>query len=121
MSLVEVHARLGNTAVIYVAILGLWALWRFFRRQGIDSSYWGALVIAELLILLQGGLGAYMWLQGQVPLRGGMHILYGVLSVIGIPVAFAFTRGREDRSALLVYGAGLLFLAALMLRAITTG
>jgi hypothetical protein len=30
---------------------------RYFRRQGINSSYWGALAIGELLILVQAGLG----------------------------------------------------------------
>jgi heme A synthase len=121
MSIVEIHARLGNTAVLYIVILALWAFWRYFRKQGIDSSYWGALAIAEVLILLQGGLGIYMLVAGLRPSAEGMHILYGVLSAIGIPVAFAFTRGREERRDMLVYGAGLLFMTGLLVRAIATG
>jgi heme A synthase len=121
MPLPELHARLGNTAIFYIAALALWAFWRFFRRQGVDSNYWGALAIAELLILLQGGLGAYMWLSGHFPAQGGIHFLYGVLSVIGIPVFFALTRGRDDRQTLIVYGAGLLFMVGILIRAITTG
>jgi ABC-type spermidine/putrescine transport system permease subunit I len=121
MSIVEFHARLGNTAVFYIIILAVWAFWRYFRKQGINSSYWGALAIAEVLILLQGGLGVYIWAIGQRPSAAGMHILYGVLSAIGIPVAFAFTRGREERREMLIYGAGLLFMTGLLVRAIATG
>ena len=54
MSLTVVHSGLANAALIYFAILAVWGLVRFARRQGVGSSYWGALVIAELLILAQG-------------------------------------------------------------------
>jgi len=47
MSLVEIHSRLGNTALFYSIALALWGLWRYYRRQGVESSYWGALVIAN--------------------------------------------------------------------------
>lgn len=120
MLLGEIHARLGNTALLYIAILGLWGFWRFFRRQGLDSSYWGALVIGEALILLQGGLGAYLYITGFRP-AVPLHILYGVISALGIPAAFAFTRGRETRSEMVVYGASMLFVAALIWRATATG
>lgn len=122
MSLIEIHSRLANTAMFYIIILAAWGFWRYFRRQGMDSSYWGALVIGEVLLVLQAGLGAYLWLSGTGQLGGrSIHILYGVISVLVIPGAYLYTHGDEQRRALLIYGVGLLFLIGIVLRAISTG
>ena len=119
MSLVEVHARLGNTALYYMIIMALWGLWRFFRKQGLDSSYWGALVIGEILIVAQGLLGGYLWLSGLRPARG-IHLLYGIISVLVIPGVYAYTQGEQKRRAMMIYAVALLILAALVVRAIMT-
>lgn len=121
MSLVMIHDRLANTVLLYIAILALWALWRFVRRQGVDSSYWGALVIAEILILMQGALGIILLLGGANPARGGVHILYGIVSALSIPAVYVFTKGRDERRDILIYGAVLLFNSGIALRAIATG
>jgi uncharacterized membrane protein len=122
MSIAEVHARLGNTALFFTAILAIWGLWRYFRGQGVSSSYWGALVIAEVLYLLQAGLGAFVYFSGagQLP-KPYIHILYGVVAVITIPGAFVYTHGDDQRRSMLVYGLGLLFLVGIILRSAATG
>ncbi|MCS7220959.1 MAG: hypothetical protein RML36_02205 [Anaerolineae bacterium] len=118
--LTEIHDRLGNTALLFVLALSVWGWWRFARRQGIPPSYWGALIIAELVILAQGALGAYLWFSGLRPARD-IHILYGIVSALAIPGAYVYTKGREGRAEMLVYSAVTLVLAGLILRAITTG
>jgi hypothetical protein len=119
MALADIHARLGNTALYYIIAMALWGLWRYFRKQGMDGSYWGALVIGEVLIILQGALGAYMWFAGLRPGRT-IHILYGVVSVMVIPGIYSYTKGGQDRRAILIYAISLLILVGLVLRAITT-
>jgi hypothetical protein len=122
MPLSEVHGRLAVTAILYTAILAIWAFFRFFRRQGVESNYWGALVIAEILYIVQGALGAYLYLTNAGrPVGGGMHILYGVVAVLCVPAAFAFTRGSDERRTSLVYGAVLLFMVGILFRSIATG
>lgn len=121
MTITLVHDRLALTALMYMVIMGLWGLWRYFRSGSIDGSFWGALVVAEIVLVLQGLLGGYLWVIGLRPLRGGVHILYGIASVLVIPGIFAFTRGGSDRRALFIYAIGLLFLAGLVLRGIATG
>lgn len=121
MSLIDIHARLSNTALLFVVLIALWSLWRFFRRQGADPSYWGALLIGEILILAQGALGGYLWLIGLRPDRGGIHILYGVACALVIPTIYTYTRGGTERRVMLVYGVALLFLAGLVIRSIVTG
>jgi hypothetical protein len=120
MDLADIHARLANSALLYILLVAVWGWWRYFRQQGIHSSYWGALAIGEILILLQGFLGAYLWINGSRPSLP-IHILYGLISGLAIPAAFAITKGRDSRRDLMVYGAMLLFLAALLWRAVATG
>lgn len=119
MSIVEIHARLGNTALYYLIIMGGWALWRYYRKQGMDSNYWGALLIAEILIVVQGGLGAYLWLAGLRPGRS-IHILYGILAALIIPALYTYTKGDDKRPVMLIYGVALLIGVGIVLRAIMT-
>ena len=119
MSLVDIHARLGNTALYYAIILALWGLWRVIRKQGVDSNYWGALLIGEILIILQGALGAYLWLSGARPGRS-IHILYGIVAAITIPAIYAYTKGNQDRRVMLIYGVALLAVVGIIIRAIMT-
>jgi hypothetical protein len=119
MSLVDIHARLGNTALYYAIILALWGLWRVIRKQGVDSNYWGALLIGEILIILQGALGTYLWLIGGRPERG-IHILYGIVAAIIIPGIYAYTKGNQDRRVMLIYGVALLAMVGIIIRSIMT-
>ncbi len=92
---------------------------RFARRQGVTESYWVALVIAELVILTQGGLGIYL-LYGGIRLTQGSHLLYGFVSPLTIPAVYVFTRGREGRSEMLAYTVMALATAGLVVGAIST-
>lgn len=121
MSLADIHGRLANTALYFFGIMALWGLWRFFRKQDLDSSFWGALAIGELLILVQGALGAYLWVIGERPGRGAFHILYGAVAALLIPAIYVYTKGDDKFRVGLIYGAALLFGVGLILRAISTG
>jgi len=120
MPLPALHAALSNTAFLYFLAISIWGFWRFFRRQGVDSSYWGTLVIAEILILAQAALGAYMWFLGLRPARG-VHLLYGILVLMMIPGAYVYTRGRDARRDILAYGTATIIAVGLIIRATFTG
>jgi hypothetical protein len=102
MSIVEVHARLGNGIILIYLALAIWGAVRFARRQGVSESYWVALVIAELVILTQGGLGIFLLYSGIRPVQGP-HVLYGFICPLTTPAVYVFTRGREGRSEMLAY------------------
>lgn len=121
MSIVDIHARLAITALLYAIILGLWGLWRYFRKQGVEGSYWGALVIAEVIFLVQGIIGVYLFFSGGTLNRPFVHILYGVVSVLTIPGIFLFTRGDDSRRSMGIYGVACFFLMGIALRSISTG
>ncbi len=120
MNLSEIHGRLANIALTYMLIVSLWSYYRFFRKKGIDSSFWGALAIAEFLLVAQLLLGIYLWMQGLRPPRT-IHVLYGFLIPVMIPGAYFYTRGRVGRPEALVYGTTTIITVGLIFRAIFTG
>ena len=117
--LVNIHDRLGTTSLLYFLIVSLWGYWRFFRRQGIDSAYWGALAIAEFIVVTEAILGGYLWISGYRPARS-LHVLYGALIPIMIPAAYLYTKGRGARAEILVYGTATIITVGLIVRAIYT-
>jgi hypothetical protein len=119
MTLTEFHGQLSSAVVLYAVIMGVWGILNFVQRRKVSEGFWGALVIGELLILAQGAVGAYMWYQGLRPGRG-VHVLYGVVTAMGIPAIYTYTRGREGRAENLAYGSVALIVALLAYRAIVT-
>jgi len=120
MSLPEVHARLANTAMIYCILMALWGLWRFFRGQGISGGYFGAVVIAELLLAIQGLIGLILWFGAGTSRPGWVHWLYGIVLLLGAPVVYAYTKGRQERPEMLLYAVAYIIMIALVLRAMIT-
>jgi hypothetical protein len=123
MTLVLVHDRLANTAILYVILMALWSFWRFFRKQKVDSNYSGALAIAEFIILAQAVLGLVIALTGGYARleRPPMHLLYGAVSLLAIPALFLYTRANDRYQVMLVYGVTLVFLAFIIWRLMVTG
>ncbi len=116
-----VHARLATIAVVFSAFVGLWGLFLAFRRRELSPSFWGALIVNEIVFVIQGLLGLTMVLQGLAPGRGWVHYLYGGVALLAIPTALAYMRGGRTAREAAVYGAMCLFLAGVSLRAIATG
>lgn len=120
-TLVLIHNRLSVTMMLFLGALALWGFWSYLRGPGVTGSYWGTLVVGEILILVEGVIGGILYALGDYPARGGLHILYGIVAAISIPSAFAFTRGRTGRYESLIYGLIALFLLGITIRARTTG
>ena len=120
MSLSEVHGSLANTILFYFIALALWGSWRFLRKEGVSSSYWGGLAIAEILMALQFLLGGYLWIIGLRPARS-VHLLYGIVALLAIPGMYMYTKGRTDRPEMLMYAVVTLITVGLVLRATFTG
>ena len=119
-----IHTRLSNTIWLYFLAVGLWGLWRAYRRQGIDGSYMGALAIGEGLYALQGLLGGILWANGLLVSVGRpfMHVLYGAFALTFMPfVYFVWLQSDETNRGQWVMALSTLFLFGIALRAIGTG
>jgi heme A synthase len=121
MGIVQIHASIATTVMLYNVVVGLWGLFKFLRKQDyIDGNYWGAIALSPVLGLVQALLGIVMIGMGLASQVRLVHYLYGALVVITVPATFAFTRGRDDRGALILYAAILLLTAIFGARAYTT-
>jgi hypothetical protein len=100
MSLNQVHAGLANTAVLFIGILGIWAILLRVRARPLDGAWYGAAMLGEGLLLAQVVIGAILYMQGfgvilQRPL---LHILYGVVAIITLPAAYAYFSQLENEN-----------------------
>ena len=120
MSFAEVHGRLANTVMVYCIIMAVWGLIRFFRGQGVSGGYFGAIVIAEILLVIQGLMGLILWFGVSTFKPGWVHWLYGIVLVMGAPLVYAYTKGKQDRPELLLYAVAFVIMIALVLRAMVT-
>ncbi len=120
-ALAFIHDRLSITVLLFMLAVGLWALWSYLRGEGVTGSLWGALVVGEILIVVEGLLGATLYFGGYRPVRSAIHILYGIVLMMSLPAAFSFTRGRGTRAETLIYAIIALFLAGVSIRARLTG
>ncbi len=120
MTLTEVHGRLANTAMIYCVIMAVWGLIQFFRGKGVSGGYFGAIVIAEVLLAIQGLIGLILWFGVSTFKPGWVHWLYGIVLLLGAPLVYAYTKGKQDRPEMLLYAVAFVIMIALVLRAMVT-
>lgn len=114
------HDRLSLTVVLFMFAVGFWGLIAFIRGESLGGSLSGAMIIGQVLIVIQVVLGVALLLGDRRPVDS-MHYLYGVTVLIAMPFAYSYLQKRDPRQALLFFSLAALFLGGLAIRAITTG
>ncbi len=96
-----VHQGLSRSTLILTAIVGLWALFAGIRNQPLDGRWLGTAIICEILIIVQGLVGIYLWFgtTGVLP-RPFLHVLYGVVGIIALPAAYGYLSRMPDARAM---------------------
>lgn len=121
MNILQIHTSVATALMLFNALLGAWGMLKFLKGdQEVDGNYAGALAISPIIGLVQMALGLVLILMGLGAGVRFVHYLYGALVILAVPATFAFTRGRDDRGALLIYASITLLNAAFGLRAYTT-
>jgi hypothetical protein len=114
------HDRMATTVLLFMAVVGCWGMFSFLRGQTMSGSLSGALVIGQVLIVIQGLLGAALYIDGFRP-QSIVHILYGITAACVLPIAWSYIRERHPRQTLFFYSLAALFIAGLAIRGMTTG
>jgi hypothetical protein len=117
-----IHQNLAISVLLYMGAVGIWGLFQFARGSSPSGSYLGALILAEVLILVQGLIGWVLIVQGHRP-QEGLHFLYGVAAVLALPGVYYspwVARGTERRDSLIL-GVTAFFLVGIAVRGIATG
>src|ERR687891_559305 len=70
------HDRLATTVLLFMGAVGLWGLFSFIRGESLSGSLAGTLAIGQVLIVVQGLLGALLYVDGFRP-PSSVHFLYG--------------------------------------------
>lgn len=117
--LVQIHQVISTAFLYFSALISLWALWHLIQSREFSGDFWGAIVIGEILVVVQALIGLILYFQGARPARG-IHLLYGVVCVLLWPAVFAVTRGETSRRETLYWMLSSAFLFGLVLRAMDT-
>ena len=122
MPLTEIHSRLWVSILLFSAVMALWGIWRFLRKQNAGSNYLGAVAIAGLLNIVQFVIGVILLVNGTGVLsRPQVHILYGSVIVLVLPGVYIYSRGDDSRRVVLVYAIAFVFLIGIAVRSMVTG
>lgn len=114
------HDRLATSVMLFFLFVGLWGLFEFARGGVLGGNIAGALMIGQVLIMVQGALG--LVLLGFSNRPGNMlHLLYGFTAVLVLPFVWSYVRDRAPRQGLLLYSIVALFVFGLAIRGMTTG
>ena len=113
------HERLATTVMIYFLFVGLWGLFEYIRGGVLGGSIAGALIIGQVVVLVQVLFGVAMWVDGFRP-GDGTHVLYGITAVLVMPFVWSYMRERAPRQALIMYSLIALFIFGLAIRGMTT-
>ena len=113
------HERLATTVMIFFLVVGLWGLMEFARGGAIGGNIAGALVIGQVLVVVQGLFGLALFVEGPRP-EDPVHILYGAAAALSLPFVWSYVRDKAPRQGLLIYSLIALFIFGLAIRGMTT-
>ena len=114
------HGRIATALVLFALIAGIYGLVEYFRKRPVSPSYWGVIVVGNFMALGQGAIGLWLAVGGAQPGREWIHILYGIVAIMWIPLIQFFNRNRTGRDETLVVALVSLFECGIALRAIST-
>jgi len=106
--------------VLFMASVGVWGLISFARGESLGGSFSGALMIGQVLIVIQGIFGLILYIDGPRP-SDPVHILYGLTAAIIMPFLYTYLRDRDPRQALFFFSLVALFIFGLGVRGMMTG
>jgi heme A synthase len=116
----EIHRILSNTIWMFYLAIAIWGLIRAVRARPVDGSYFGAMAVIQIVVVLQVILGAILYADGARPGRELVHYLYGAFSVVFLPGLFAYLQGDDSNRAQWIYALASLFMFGVTLRIIGT-
>lgn len=120
MFLTDLHCRVGLAVIFFAFALGAWGVIAFLRGMGVSGSFFGALLIGEILIIAQAVIGVALIVVGRFP-ADGLHLLYGVVLPLSWVAVYVYTRGAQTQREMIIYAIMSFFVMGLGIRGIMTG
>jgi uncharacterized membrane protein YhaH (DUF805 family) len=120
----DIHNILFLMQTLYSFGLGLYASWLTAREQSLSGNFWGSIgvyVILNIVVLIVGIILNIMGFTIQSGERIFIYYLYMMFLIVIMPGLFSMLRGREDRSASMMFVALGLFNASVSYSMIERG
>lgn len=114
-----VHAILADGTVLAVGVALVWGLILAIRFQSGGYFFDRLQAIVVALVLLAAATGATLFALGQRP-SDGLHVLYGGVALILIPLARSYRSGASRRDSILMLVA-VVVLGGVLFRLFSTG
>lgn len=115
----DIHTDWAWFVIVANALVGVWALAAHWVARLRLRSLWWFVVLAELTIFVQVGLGVAM-VAGQGIDAPPFHMFYGFVAIVTVAILFSY-RDQLRPHMYLLYGLGSLFLMGLGIRAVLVG
>ncbi|MGH7612008.1 MAG: hypothetical protein ACREN4_08310 [Candidatus Dormibacteria bacterium] len=117
--MILVHERFAF-ALIALGLVGCaWCFLDLRQKGSLSGGVRAFLVLSWAAVVVQDLLGVVLLAQGHRPAHNLLlHIMYGVLSALVLPVAWGITAVAPARREALILGLGSLLFAGLTFRAL---
>lgn len=116
----ELHRALSNTIWMFYLFMGVWGVYRALRRHPVNGSYFGAIAVIQIVLVVQALMGGALYLSGLRPERELVHYLYGAFGVVFLPGLFAYLKGDDSNTAQWLFALASLFMFGVIRRIIET-
>lgn len=116
----QAHALVGQLAIVLGLVAAVWSIALVATRRAPGSLFLGNLVWVFLAVAVAVALGTATFVSG-VPLRDGLHVVYGVLALGVLPGAMLIASGRPGRQRSIVAAVSAVVLVILLARLFQTG
>jgi hypothetical protein len=116
----QAHALVGQVAIVLGLVAVVWGIALVATRRTPGPLFLGNLVWLFLAVAVAAALGAATVVSG-VPLRDGLHVVYGVLAVGVLPGAMLIASGRAGPQRSTVAAVSSIILLILLARLLQTG
>ena len=111
------HRDFGWTAVILMGVVGLWGVVLAVLRREPGRWYRVGAVVASIALLIQVGMGLWVYVTLDAEWAGNQHVFYGIVILFTFSFAYIY-RAQFARRPALSYGLLGLFLMGLGIRGI---
>ncbi|MEO1288522.1 MAG: hypothetical protein AAFV93_12200 [Chloroflexota bacterium] len=113
--LVFIHERLFWMQMIYSFAIGVYAAWLSASKRDLSGNFFGTIAVYGILNAVIFVIGMILLFNGYTIQDNGrivIYSLYMLFLVVILPGIFSIMRGRDDRSAGLIFGVSAMFNAA---------
>ena len=117
--LLDIHESFAWFVIISNGLAGVWVLAANWLEPLRSRAMWWFVVLAELTIFVQVGLGVGM-VAGQGIEAPKFHMFYGFVGIIAVGIFYSY-RQQMQQWLYLLYGFGSLFIMGLAIRAMLVG